>query len=173
MAAHSTALKSVDVVNNLGSDKRYNTYSAIMRRHGEWRNIDFNRALTKDIFSNDLLVKWNTIVNHNVPMHLETLTLKLSENFDNTLKKICNRAPKSIHSQITKSSDLIQNTIKPSLNTAHRGYLTSLSTAQRDFSSAVRSQFQAELEDHYDKVSKEHGSGMFGRMKVQNMQRRK
>jgi len=56
MSFYKAATRSIRMFESLPDVHRWNTFVAIMRREGLWKDIDFNDELTESIFPN--VVKW-------------------------------------------------------------------------------------------------------------------
>ncbi|KAH7925971.1 hypothetical protein BV22DRAFT_1128553 [Leucogyrophana mollusca] len=163
--ALESAKTSLGIVTDLGETQKFNTYSAIMRRQGEWKDVDLNRDLSQDMFNADVAQLWNAVFNQFIGSQLRTLVSEIDQLFEKAIKAIVNRSKnlKTIRVQILSASELID---------AH----TSLDVARKEF--AIGRSFGGtfggilvqELLPHYESVSGQRGKGMFQRMKDINSQ---
>ncbi|KIJ62384.1 hypothetical protein HYDPIDRAFT_114471 [Hydnomerulius pinastri MD-312] len=149
----------------------YKTYSAIMRRHGQWRHHDLNGKLSEPFFGEEVFVLWNNVFNDVIPAGLRILVTEINTRFDDTLEKIRKRSQKmrTVSEDIRHASELI--VVSDKLVPARRLYNDRITTMQRSFDGSTRDVLKAQLTQHYLTVGAESGKGMWTRMKALNEDR--
>ncbi|KAH7916663.1 hypothetical protein BJ138DRAFT_1108455 [Hygrophoropsis aurantiaca] len=165
-AGLESANASFSVVTDFGENTKFNTYNAIMRRQGEWRNINLNLDLVHDMFNQDVANRWNSLFNESIKSQLRLLVSKIDMLFKDAIRTIVNRAMslKTIKTQIKDASENID--ARSSLDAARTEFMKYTSTMQRSFGGGFGGIIAQELSEHYKSVADQRGKGMFQRMKV-------
>ncbi|EIW74300.1 hypothetical protein CONPUDRAFT_85993 [Coniophora puteana RWD-64-598 SS2] len=189
-AAESSASESHEVIRDLGSTRRFNTYKAIMRRHGEWKDTDLNDDLSEEMGNEDVLSKWHGMLNVELITQLDTLNKDLITQVGDALDEIVDEAvyssssaredrdgtplPKRLRQDVAQHGTLascIQQArasikYRESLGNAHQSAVASVKAIQRSYGGSFRELVKQELAPQYDLVASESGAGMFARMKA-------
>ncbi|KAG2366121.1 hypothetical protein BDR07DRAFT_1607092 [Suillus spraguei] len=165
--AKNAAKDSLDIIETLGSDFRYQTYRAIMSREGEFRTTDLNEDLVNGMLDGTVSSVWHNFFNDFLKSELESLIVAIRDHCDVTIQSIkegAKRKPKQkVVARIEKECDGIRplDMLKP----AKSNYLWSVQQMQREFGGSFKGLLRDKLEVHYRRVARQSGTGMFQRMK--------
>lgn len=167
--AKNAAENSLGIIETLGSDYRYQTYRAIMRREGEWRSTDLNEDLVNGMLEGTVSSVWHDFFNNVLKSELESLIVAIQDHCDVTIQSIKDGAKRRPKGKIATRIEEC-NGIRPldMLKPAQKDYLWGIHIMQRKFGGSFKGLLRDKLELHYHCVACESGTGMFRRMKDMN-----
>ncbi|KAG1824905.1 uncharacterized protein BJ212DRAFT_1323161 [Suillus subaureus] len=168
--AKNAAEHSLDIIETLGSNYRYQTYRAIMSREGEWRSTDLNEDLVDGMLEGTVSSVWHNFFNDFLKSELESLIVAIHDHCDVAIQSIKDGAKRKPKEKIAMRIEKECNGILPlhMLKPAHMDYLLGIHMMQRKFGGTFKGLLRDELEAHYRDVARESGPGMFRRMKDMN-----
>ncbi|KAG2064708.1 hypothetical protein BDR04DRAFT_1178393 [Suillus decipiens] len=165
--AKNAAENSLGIIKTLGSDFRYQTYRAIMRRDGEWRTTDLNEDLVDGMLDGTVSSVWHQFFNDFLKSELESLITAIRDHHDVTIQSIKDRAKRKPKQRVGVCIEKKSDGIRPlgMLKPAKSDYLLSVQEMQREFGGSFKGLLRDKLEVHYRCVARQSGTGMFQRMK--------
>ncbi|KAG2144409.1 uncharacterized protein EDB93DRAFT_1329269 [Suillus bovinus] len=168
--AKNAAECSLNIIESLGEDCRYQTYRALMRREGEWQSIDLNEQLVCDMLEGTVSSVWHELFNDSWKSELELLINAILLHYRVVIGSIKDETKQLVKNKVATRVQKACDAIQPEdvLNTAKNRYLFAISKMQREFGGSFKGFIRDELEAHYVNVGSEHGKGMFQRMKDMN-----
>jgi len=168
-----------------GVETHANTYRAVMRRHGELRDIDLNDLLASDLTAQDVLIQWNMSLNRTLPSQMAKLSKDLREEIEDALEKMVTQAEEILTlpevsteppSAKRRKVDIANNSqirnarrsvkFEAELDHAYRKAEASVRRVQRSYGGTFKHLVQKELDPHYDTMGLEKGKGMVTRIKA-------
>ncbi|KAG1881000.1 hypothetical protein F4604DRAFT_1953987 [Suillus subluteus] len=168
--AKNAAENSLDIIETLGSDCRYQTYRAIMTREGEWRSTDLNEDLVDGMLDGTVSSVWHDFFKTFLKSELESLIVAIQDHCDVAIRSIKDGAKRKPKGKIATHIEKECNGIRPldMLKPAQMDYLSGIHVMQRKFGGSFKGLLRDKLEAHYHYVASESGTGMFQRMKDMN-----
>ncbi|KAG1729458.1 P-loop containing nucleoside triphosphate hydrolase protein [Suillus lakei] len=86
--AKDAAECSLNIIETLGEDYRYQTYRAIMSREGEWRSIDLNEDLVRGMLEGTVSSLWHNFFKDFLKSELESLIAVIRDHCDVAIQSI-------------------------------------------------------------------------------------
>ncbi|KIM92377.1 hypothetical protein PILCRDRAFT_810432 [Piloderma croceum F 1598] len=166
-AARTAATRSIRMFESLPDIHRWNTFVAIMRREGEWKDVDFNEELTEGIFP-DVVKCWNRVMNRCIPSLLKRYRRDISAATNKALASLgkASDACDAVKQQISGACQLIG--VDAEMMRADTACRRALALQQREANRSFKKTVRHQILPHYRKVAAFTGKGAYARIKEEN-----